>query len=496
VAFSPDGRQLAAGTVNGVVKVWDLGTRQQRLALRGHPQRVHSLAFSADGRLLASGAQDRGPVRLWDLKTGKELRTFGLGGLVALNPDGSRVACALQNGQVRVWSSAGGAELLSVQAPGGSPKDVGFSADGRRLVVVSVRGVAAAWDVGTGQRIAGEPAAADLPRDRRFSPDGKRLARGDGDLVVIRELQAPDARELDRRRLRTASDPGWHEQEASRRETSTLWRPARWWGAAAWHLDRLVAGRPDDPSLRQRRGEALAELGRWAEARADFAAVARAKPDDREAWRNLALAELAEGRADAYRETVSEVLRRFSRPPGALPVGLTFAAAPGDLLGRLVVPALSRKTRLLDEARAQARIVRTCLLRPGAVADPAALLPLVDGDERVARALVLCRAGRHAEVAAVLADPRARLYGGDQALGRLCVALAEHRRGRTTEARRAFDEAVRSMDAPAADLLGPPLGYPRPSNAEVLPWSTRLELRLLRRELADLLGEKDAGPVK
>jgi hypothetical protein len=97
-------------------------------------------------------------------------------------------------------------------------------------------------------------------------------------------------------------------------------------------------------------------------------------------------------------------------------------------------------------------------------------------------------------VAAVLADPRARLYGGDQAAGRLCVALAEHRRGRTTEARRAFDEAVRWIDAPAADLLGPPLGYPRPSNAELLPWSIRLELQTLRREVAALVGERPAEP--
>jgi hypothetical protein len=195
-------------------------------------------------------------------------------------------------------------------------KRLGFSGDGRRLVVVSMRGEVLAWELPSGQRLPGEPGAGDWPADPFFSPDGTRLARLDGDLVVIHDLKPPDADELDWRRIRTAFDAGWHELNPAWWEGA--WQPAFCWSAGVWHLDRLLADRPDELSLRQRRGQALAEVGRWAQARDDFAVLTRRMPHkpgdwgELTAWRGLALTQLADGQVGAYRQTCEQLLRRFT----------------------------------------------------------------------------------------------------------------------------------------------------------------------------------------
>src|SRR5262249_57552613 len=73
VSFSPDGKVLAVGYQERVIRLWDVATGQERQCLRGHESWVGHVAFSADGRVLASGGEDR-TIRLWDVGTGQELR--------------------------------------------------------------------------------------------------------------------------------------------------------------------------------------------------------------------------------------------------------------------------------------------------------------------------------------------------------------------------------------------------------------------------------------
>ncbi len=120
VAYSPDGRRIASASRDKTVKVWDAGSRQEILTFKGHTesvaytpdgQRLAStvvVAYSPDGRRIASAGVD-GTVKVWDARTGQETLTLkghtDLVASVAFSPDGQRIASASWDGTVKVWDA-------------------------------------------------------------------------------------------------------------------------------------------------------------------------------------------------------------------------------------------------------------------------------------------------------------------------------------------------------------------------------------------------------
>ena len=106
VAFSPDGKQIATAGFDNDVKLWSFPAGKEVRTLTGHTKPVYSVAFSPDGKTLASGSDDK-TIRLWNVATGKEQACWdgeaGAVYAVAFTPDGQSVAGACHGGLIRLW---------------------------------------------------------------------------------------------------------------------------------------------------------------------------------------------------------------------------------------------------------------------------------------------------------------------------------------------------------------------------------------------------------
>jgi WD40 repeat protein len=176
LAFSPDGSMLvtAGGSMDRQAELiaWEVARGEKQFALAGHRGAVHSVAFSADGSVLASASLDD-TVGFWDPRSGALKATLPIEGVVymALSPDGRRLATTGVEKQVSLWEVATGKRLHAF--PGyGRPA---FAPDGRTLALGS-KNIIQRFDVETGREIGRWPGSAAAVLAVDYSPDGRRLA--------------------------------------------------------------------------------------------------------------------------------------------------------------------------------------------------------------------------------------------------------------------------------------------------------------------------------
>ncbi|MBY0525684.1 MAG: protein kinase [Gemmataceae bacterium] len=193
VAFSSDGKWLAAAEWRHTVRIWDVQTRKPLHLMEGHAEPAIAVAFSADDLWLASASHDQS-VKLWDTASGKEIRT--LRGhtsrltAVAFHPAGTLLASASNDGVVKLWDPRTGREVRELCGHTAAVCGLAFSADGRCLASASDDWTARLWDVAKGEAIHTFRGHCGAARTVAFGPDGKRIVSGSADRT-LRLWQVP-----------------------------------------------------------------------------------------------------------------------------------------------------------------------------------------------------------------------------------------------------------------------------------------------------------------
>jgi WD40 repeat protein/tetratricopeptide (TPR) repeat protein len=490
-AFSPDSALLATAGSGGTIRLLKTTTGRPLHELRGHTRNVVSLAFTPDGRRLASAVspvnrfqsqgQDPGELKLWDVAGGREVLSLNGVGRLVFSPDGKRLAALSRGGAVKVWDAEVPAKENS-QRRHADWSRAGTSWHEEQAALAAEAKATFAQIFHLGRLIAAEPNNATHHASRALAylaqEDWEKVRK---DLTRALKLSPRNADAADwygtrgvaSLRLEDFAPAVADLTEALRLQPNNLnplaargqaYLGLKQWNKAVEDFTKKLKGDPKDADTLANRGEAQGALGQWDQAIADLKRAAELKSESFTIRDRLALAYLGKGDLVRYRKTCADLVERAESSDDPQEAGHAAAFACARVPDAVIDPA--RVLELAFKAQPPRPV------REGLPADKRAEDLLLVG-------AALYRAGMYAAALSRLRE--AEKFRGDKGNGldSLFLAMTYARMGRWEEAKKALARAIRLCDE--AQRKGS------------LTWEQRLNRTVLRREAEALLKKTGNG---